>query len=411
MKIMPDIPVVYKGIFPKNFVNDVNGWGSFSKQILQDNIGKLLSLDIDYGTIWQCSLKCPHCFRRNNKADSVNLGPHKTMSHRKIINVIKKAKELGLRSVKFLGAGEPFEAETTEDQIKLGFPKFRFLKFLRELKKLDVTPAIFTKGHVIGDDDLVKKYYSRYGISTGEELVEELKKVNASILLGFNSFKKEVQDKMVGALDPDAKIRDYTEKRNRALELLVEAGFNKHNPTHLCLAVNPVTNENIDEAFEIYKWARVRNLYPIVCPTMISGLCADERAWRNINPPYEKLIDLYTKIYEFNIEKGIQTLKQIKEDGVSSYAGGHPCNQIGCGMYLTLTGTVLRCPGDDTTVLGNIWKESLKDIWLKSENYGRSGTFNCGCPPKWGKSIPYNLFTEVIIRLEKMQKQRNESTA
>ncbi len=120
---------------------------------------------------------------------------------------------------------------------------------------------------------------------------------------------------------------------------------------------------------------------------------------------------MYTEIYRFNIEKGIQTLEQIKEEGVSSYAGGHPCNQVACGMYLTLTGTVLRCPGDDTTVFGSVWKdghvgkESLKDIWLKSENYGRSGTFNCGCPPKWGKSIPYNLFTEVVIRLEKIQKQ------
>jgi MoaA/NifB/PqqE/SkfB family radical SAM enzyme len=401
MKILPDIPIVYEDKFPENFVNDVNGWGSFSKQILQDNFGKLLSLDIDYGA--KCSLFCPHCFRRKNKADRVGVGPHKIMDHDKIIKVIEEAKKLGLKSVKFLGAGEPFEAETS---------KFRFLEFLRYLKKSNppIIPSIFTKGHVIGNDDLVKQYYSIYGISTGEELVEELKKVNASILLGFNSFKKEVQDKMVGASEPRAKIKDYTEKRNRALELLVKAGFNKHNPTHLCLAVNPITNDNIDEAFEIYKWARVRNLYPIVCPTMISGLCADD-AWRTINPPYEKLIDLYTKIYEFNIEKGIQTLEQIKEEGVSSYAGGHPCNQIGCGMYLTLTGTVLRCPGDDTTVLGNIWKESLKDIWLKSENYGRSGTFNCGCPPKWGKSIPYNLFTEVIIRLEKMQKQGNESTA
>ncbi|MEM2146438.1 MAG: radical SAM protein [Candidatus Jordarchaeaceae archaeon] len=409
MKIEPNIPVVYKGKFPDDFVNDVNGWGSFSKQILQENFGKLLSLDIDYGTKAQCSLNCPHCFRRSNKADTICAGPHKILDHDKMIMIVKEARNLGLRSVKFLGAGEPFEAETTKDQIKRGFPDFRFLEFLRELKRLKITPSIFTKGHVIGDDDLVKKYYSRYGISTGEELVEELKDVNASILLGFNSFNTEIQDKMVGSLSPRAKVKDYTLKRNRALELLVKAGFNKHNPTHLCLAVNPITNDNIDEAFEIYKWARVRNLYPIVCPTMISGRCAGD-AWRTINPPYEKLIDLYTKIYEFNIEKGIQTFEQVKEEGVSSYAGGHPCNQIACGMYITLTGTVLRCPGDDTTVFGNIWNESLEEIWLKSENYGRSGTFNCYCPPKWGKSIPYNLFTEVIIRLEKTQKQRNKRT-
>lgn len=403
LKIKPNIPVVYKSTFPENFINDVNGWGSFSRQTLQDNIGKLLSLDIDFGIT--CSLNCPHCFRKNNKADRDGGSPHRIIDYKKMIEVVKEAKKLGLRSVKFLGAGEPFEAESTESETERGLPEFRFLKFLRDLKALEIIPSIFTKGHVIGDDNLVKKYYSRYGISTGRELVEELKNVDASILLGFNSFKTEIQDKMVGALSLSAPLKDYTKKRNRALELLVKAGFNKFNPTRLCLAVNPVTNENYDEVLEIYKWARVRNLYPIVCPTMISGRCAKTKSWKKITPTSEELIDLYTRIYEFNIEKGIQTLRQVKEDGISSYAGGNPCNQIACGMYLTLTGTVLRCPGDDTTILGNIWTKSLKHIWLKSENYGRSGTFNCGCPPKWGKSIPYTLFTEVILRLEKTQKQ------
>lgn len=415
MKIIPNIPVVYKGTFPRDFVNDVNGWGSFSKQILRDNIGKLLSLDIDYGTVENCSLNCPHCFRKNNKADTDGDGFHKLIDHRKMLELIKEAKKLGLRSVKFLGAGEPFEAETlksgTQPQLEQRSkdrspPEFHFLEFLRELKKLDIVPSIFTKGHVIGSNRLVRKYYSRYGISTGEQLVEELKKVNASILLGFNSFRTEIQDEMVGSLSANAKVKNYTKKRNRALKLLVKAGFNKFNPTRICLAVNPITERNYDEAFEIYEWARVRNLYPIICPTMISGRCADEKVWRKITPPPEKIADLYTKIYKFNIGKGIQTLSQIKDEGVSAYAGGHPCNQIGCGMYVTVTGTVLRCPGDDVTMLGNVWKESLTDIWLKSENYRRSGEYNCFCPPKAGKSIPNDLYTQVIRRLEERQAQK-----
>lgn len=375
MKIIPNVPIVYKSKFPKNLVNDVNGW-AFSKKELQDNLGKILTLDIDFGNY--CSLNCPHCFRRNNKVD---FGKKKLMDYDDIVDIIKQGKKLGLKSIKFLGAGEPFQDK-------------RFLEFLRELKKLDIIPLIFTKGHVIGDDDEVKKWHSHHGISTGEELVEELKKVNASILLGFNSFDTKIQDKMVGG------IKGYTFKRNRALELLAKAGFNKHNPTHLCLAANPITNENYNEIFEIYKWGRVRNLYVIVCPTMVSGRCADIWAWHKITPSNRKLIDLYTKIYKFNIKKRIQTLKQIEGEGIASYAGGHSCNQVACGMYVTLTGTVLRCPGDDVTVFGNIWKKSLKDIWLKSENYGRAGTFNCGCPPKWGKSIPHNLFTDVMLKLK-----------
>lgn len=377
MKIIPKVPVVYKNRFPKNFVNSVNGWGSFSKKELKDNLGKLLSLDIDFGN--SCTLNCPHCFRKNNKVD---YGNNRLMNYDDILNLIKEARKLGLKSVKFLGAGEPFEDK-------------RFLEFLRELKMLKVIPAVFTKGHVIGDDDLVKKYYSHYGISNGEELAKELKKLNVSILLGFNSFDTEIQDKMVGG------INGYTLKRNRALEILAKAGFNKFNPTRLCIAANPITNENYDEILDIYKWGRERNIFVVVCPTMISGRCGEEFAWHKITPSSEKLIDIYTKIYQFNIKKSIQTLKQIKVEGISSYAGGHPCNQIACGMYVTLTGKVLRCPGDDVTVFGNIFKESLKDIWLKSENYKRAGTFNCGCPPKLGKSIPNNLYTDVMLRLTK----------
>lgn len=384
MMIIPDVPVVYTDTFPENFINDVNGWGSFSKQILQDNRGKLLSLDIDFGD--RCSLNCPHCFRKNNRVDfpEVPGKRRRLMKYDDILEVVEQGKELGLRSVKFLGAGEPFEHE-------------RFLEFLRVLKKLNIVPSIFTKGHVIGNDKLVKKYYSHYGISTGMQLVEELKKVNASILLGFNSFDAEIQDMMVGG------VKGYTIKRNRALELLARAGFNKNNPTHLCLAINPVTKENYAEVFEIYTWGRVRNLYAIVCPTMVSGRCGEPHAWQSITPTGEEMIDLYTKIYEFNIQKGIQTLKQIKDEQVSAYAGGHPCNQIACGMYVTLTGTVLRCPGDDTTRLGNIWQDKMKDIWFESENYRRSGSFNCDCPPKKGKTIPYNLYREVLARLERTQ--------
>lgn len=393
MKIEPNVPIIYKNKFPKDFVNDVNGW-AFSKKEMKDNFGKLLTLDIDFGNF--CTLNCPHCFRRNNKVD---FGKNKIMNYDDIVNIVKEGKKLGLKSVKFLGAGEPFQNK-------------RFLEFLRELKKLNIIPLIFTKGHVIGDDNEVKKWYSHYGISTGEELVEELKKVNASILLGFNSFDTEIQDKMVG------NVKGYTPKRNRALELLAKAGFNKHNPTKLCLAANPITTDNYDEILEIYKWGRVRNLYVIVCPTMVSGRCAESGTephrmeshrgshkicplWKIITPPVDKLVDLYTKIYKFNLERGIVTMKQLEDEGIASYAGGHPCNQVACGMYVTLTGKVLRCPGDDTTLFGDIWNESLGDIWFKSENYGRAGTFNCGCPPKWGKSIPYTLFTEVMLKLKK----------
>lgn len=375
MKIEPNVPIVYPGKFPKDFKNDLNGW-NFTKEELEKNKGKILTLDIDFGNV--CSLNYPHCFRRDNKID---FGKGNPLSYEETLQLIRDAKKLGLKSVKFLGAGEPFENK-------------RFIEFLRFLKEMDVIPLIFTKGHIIGDDKLAKFWNSDYGISNSKELIEELKKVNASILLGFNSFDTEKQDKMVGG------IKGYTLKRNHTLELLAEAGFNKSNPTRLCLAANPVTHENYDEMFEIYRWGRVRNFYIIVCPTMVSGRCAETKAWKKITPSQEELIDLYVQIYKFNIKKGIQTLKQIEEEGISAYAGGCPCHQVACGMYITLGGIVLRCPGDDITVFGDIREKSLKEIWMNSENYKRAGIFNCGCPPKMGKTFDYDFFKRVLSKLK-----------
>jgi MoaA/NifB/PqqE/SkfB family radical SAM enzyme len=376
MKIKPKVSIVYNDDFPKNFKNNVNGW-NFTERELKNSKGKILTMDIDFGNV--CSLNCPHCFRRENKVD---FGKGNPMSYEETIQLIKDAKKLGLKSVKFLGAGEPFENK-------------KFIEFLRFLKKMDIIPIIFTKGLIIGDDKLVKIWNSDYGISNSKELIKELKKVNASILLGFNSFDIEKQDKMVGG------VKGYALKRNRALELLVDAGFNKSNPTKLCLAANPVTLDNYDEIFEIYQWGRIRNLYVIVCPTMVSGRCAETEDWKKITPSQDKLVELYVKIYKFNIKKGIQTLKQIESEGISAYAGGCPCHQVACGMYVTLGGIVLRCPGDDTTVFGDIRKKPLKEIWMNSENYKRAGTFNCGCPPKMGKTFDYDFFEKVMIKLKK----------
>ena len=371
MRVIPDVAVRFS-TFPAGYVNDINGW-AFDRQTIVDNKGKLLTLDVDFGSY--CSLNCPACFRKNNSIDDVK---HE-LKYDDLVDVILQAKKLGLRSVKFLGAGDPFENNG-------------FLRFLRFLREQEVIPLIFTKGHVIGDDNLVRRYFGEYGIVTGEKLVEALDECNASIMLGFNSFDDIVQGKMVG------RNPIYIHTRNRALELLVEQRFNAGNPTRLALAVNPITIWNIDEAFEIYCWARLRNLYAIVTPSMISGRAKD-RTWAAITPSRDKLVKLYCDIYKFNISTNLQTLEQIREEGISSYAGGHPCNQVAVGMYVSLNGKVLSCPGSEENVEGDYWSKTLEEIWLGSNNYQRSGTFNCGCIAKDGKSIPSNFYSEVMREL------------
>lgn len=368
MRIVPDIPIKFSR-FPAEYINDINGW-SFNKKTIEANKGKLLTLDVDYGTY--CSLNCPACFRKNNSVDEIK---HE-LFYENLIDVILQAKELGLRSVKFLGAGEPLE-------------NYGFLNILRFLKEQKIIPLIFTKGQVIGNDAAVSKYYNEYGINTGKELVQELNSCNASILLSFNSFDDEIQARLVGS------SKDFINIRNRALKLLVEEGFNNGNPTRLALINSPVTNTTINEALEIYKWGRLRNLYTVVTPSMISGRAKDA-FWKVNTPTEEQLIELYSNIYKFNLETNLQTLEQLKEEGIASYAGAHPCNQVAAGLYVSLNGKVLSCPGLEENIEGNYWNQPLDEIWIKSRNFRRSGTFNCGCIAKEGKTIPYGFYEKIL---------------
>lgn len=371
MESIHEIPIKYDR-FPAGYVNDVRGW-AFDRETITKCSGQLLTLDMDFGS--RCSLNCPYCFRRSNSVDTSG----RTMSFEDSVNLIDEAKSLGLRSVKFLGAGEPLENP-------------RFLEFLKKLASDDIIPVIFTKTGILGDDRSARFLYGKDGITSSLDLAKCLFDLGASVVLGFNAFDAGIQAQMVG------NGRDYMAKRDGALLNLVQAGFADSNPTRLALGVNPVTVQNIHEAAAIYEWARPRNMYAIVTPTMISGRAKGD-AWRLMAPATESLIELYTRIYKYNLSTGLQTASTLESDGLSPYAGGHPCNQVATGLYVTLSGVVLSCPGSEELVEGNYWERALENIWAQSRNYGRRGTFNCGCIAKEDRSIPQQLYQQVAVCL------------
>ncbi len=384
VKIIPNIPILFNGQFPKGYSNKLELEGFHAdklKETLIDGTPKLLMMDIEFGT--ECSLNCPHCFR---KSKMLNSPAKKEIPYGGLLGIMDEAKDLGLECVRIVGAGEPFEDP-------------RFIGFLRDLKEKGIRAGIFTKGHVIGDDEFVREKYSSKGICSGKQLVDELKRLDTNIILEFGSFYSEMQDKRVGP----GKIKDYSQKRNKALELLVDAGFNKTNPTKLALYSAPITPENIGEIFEIYTWGRKRNLFVISTPTMVSGLgrLQKERQEKSYGKERfeEELIKLYTKINTWNVENGVISLEELNKQGISCYAGCFPCNQASCGMYMTSKGKVLRCLGRDdeqSTFCDDIRGHSLKEVWLSSENCKRAGTFNNHCPAKDGRTIPTRLYTEVL---------------
>jgi len=379
-KIIPDIQKKFEGRFPEDYQNTFPNWGFFSREEVEQNKGKLLMMDIDFGRY--CSLNCPGCFRKSNVVDDI---PESDLGYDELIRIIDEAKDLGLQSLKICGAGEPTQNS-------------RFLDFIREMTERDIGVMTFTKGQVLGSDEQTRKFYSRrYEINSAQKLCNELYKLKASFALSFQSFYTEIQDELVGGKN--------TLVRNQALENLVKAGFNDSNPTRLALCNAPITNANYDEVFGIYVYALERNLYPVIAVPMVSGKQIDSEFLRKYDLSKQQKIDLWTKIYSWNIEHGIQTLDEIRQDQVSVMPGIHPCNQVGCGLYLTAKGNVVGCPGF-TSIEGNVREENIKDIWKRSQNRRqRAGTFNCHCPPKDGITIPWSFYETVLKRLEEKYKQ------
>ncbi len=407
------IPIVFKEkkdgkIFPDDYKNDVMYWGNNSKKDLhscfKDGTAKMFTLDLDFGD--SCSLRCPHCFRRDDRFDKVSLG--KTLTDEEIYDYIKQAKKLGLKAIKILGRGEPFQNK-------------KFLKFLRDMTNLGIGVGVFTKGHVLGSDSLAKAYNSEYGIETSEELIRELKKLKVSIFLGFNSFNRKTQEAYVG-LDKSP-IKNYVELRNMALILLAKNGFNEYKkgkPTRLCLCAAPIKPESINDFIEIYQWGRLRNMYVLTCPTTVSGKGIDEfkravKTYHNVKEgksDQEKYLadleNLYTKVYVWAIKTNLIPLKKFKEEGVSLYPGCYPCNQTASGFFLNLSGQVVQCPGRATgnALFAKDIREykNLKDLWVSCLNYKRakySKKFNFHCAARDGYSLPANFYSNIEKKIFK----------
>ena len=96
------------------------------------------------------------------------------------------------------------------------------------------------------------------------------------------------------------------------------------------------------------------------------------------------------------------TLDQLKEEGVSAYAGIHPCNQLSAGMFIRKDGVVQACPGNDHKrfrFTNDIREQDLKDIWVSSKNYVFGPRFNNKCV-KDGITIPGGFYKEVLRRVE-----------
>lgn len=375
-KANTEIPQKFENGFPRDYQNTLPNWGFFSREDFEANQGKLLLLDIDLDRY--CSLHCPDCFRQDSVVD--NAEDNRDLSLGELIKVIEDGKKLGLKYVKICGVGEPTESR-------------KFLPFVEIMSSMGIGTAVFTKGQGLGNDDIARRFHGRYGIKTAQELAERMHQLDVSFMLGFHSFDPGIQDYAV-------RTPGYTQIRNTALENLVNAGFTDSNPTRLAFCNAPVRSSTAEDAFPIYVWARERNIYPVTAVLMTSGKQIDTEFLKQNDLTHKQKVELWTNIYSWNIEHGLQTLDEVEADGISCLPGGHPCNQLRAGLYITMKGNVVGCPGYIESQ-GNVRKQNLAEIWEQSQTRRIAGDkFNTGCPPKEGITIPKTLYAEVLSNLQ-----------
>lgn len=371
--------------FGKSFKNGIAGWW-FSKEDLDKayrNSG-ILMLDMEFGI--KCSLRCDYCFRRKDYRDKVRASA-RALRRNDVEDIVAQAKEMGAKSIHFVGKGESLENRD-------------FLQIVHYIAKNGMIPLVFTAGHVLGDDKLAMDIHGETGI----DIVKDLYRSKASVILKINSLSHVIQNRVVQR--PSMEYSDgttckfnYTKFRDIALERLMEVGFNRmeHNPTRLGTAT-VMLKSNYHELLHHYRYFRSLNIYPIINTVVPCGMTKDMTSVKKISPTEQEKIELWKKIYSFNVENG------IKYDGISSYVGGHICSQLGYAMYVNVFGEVFDCPSSTREKsLGNVKfngndGEKLRKLWEMDDYKNRYR--NCrdnGCPWRFQSSamIPRTLFKEV----------------
>jgi MoaA/NifB/PqqE/SkfB family radical SAM enzyme len=343
-----------------DIINGIHGWYFGPEVIAEANRkGQMLTMDYELGR--SCPLRCIYCYRTDDSRDEQkDLLDTTIWKH-----VVDDARELGVQSVKLIGGGE-----ITQE------PDFR--EAMEYIAGKGMIVVLFTAGTVLGNDNYCRKLHKM----SSRELAQWMYDLGMSVFIKVDSLNHELQDKIAG-FDGFAVIRD------RALELLIDVGFNKPNPTRLGLEVN-VSRHNIHEIMDIYALRTKFNVYEDV---VVSMPCDALQRNKDYDITYDQKRDLYRSIYAFNQEHG------IPYEFISPFIGGLVCSQLGNGLYVTNRGDVFHCPGSFVH-LGNVKDVSLKGIWKQfSEKEKYHGTYFCPFREDAG-IFPAHLVEELRAELE-----------
>ena len=341
----------------------LSGWTFSEESIRRALAGEiLLNPSLDLGN--PCNLNCPYCFveEKNSFRKARRKGE---LAWDEIASVVSNFLDAGAETINLVGAGEP----TIDPQ---------FCEVVEQVFKGNGRVVLFTNGTTLKNSEVVNFLWEH----------------NVTVILKYNSNSASIQDAVVGKVG-------YTEERDRALQLLIDAGFNATKPTRL--GIDTLAFEgNLEELPVIHKWCRERNIYPLTAEFIPAGRTGDGTVEavvaldhieaslagtaRSILRP---LSDEQREWLRVSIEMVDQELG-LWHFGPKAYFGGGVCTQL-LGVYVDIEGRIWPCVARTSSKqrsrepLGWIRRgDRPSDIWRNSdylEEIRRSYTGACPYKP------------------------------
>jgi len=293
-----------------------------------------------------CPWDCFFCFSKDPEAaKDRNRVQDNEMTLQERLHLISQAKLLGTKSINIVGAGEP-----TIDPC--------FWEVLEHISSLGILPIVYSEGSCR---------------LTKLDFVQRLYNLGATVVLKVNSLWNEKYQNAImlsGKRKCNMPKVNYFQKRNQALKVLMDVGFNSHDPTRLAFDTI-VCKENIGEIIRLYCFARESNIFPMLVNYLPSGPCSQ---------PVQNAI---SREEQFSLFKELARIDReeygLAHQSIFPYGGGLPCSIRGLGLYINVKGDVWDCPGQ-SRLIGNIREEPLESLWEKAAPFRKR--FDGRCEPR-----------------------------
>jgi radical SAM protein with 4Fe4S-binding SPASM domain len=275
----------------------------------------------------KCNLNCKMCWRHDKKDD-----PNKTkneLTFDEIKKIIIDAKKLDVKTIDLTGGGEPFLRKDIFDLI-----------------------------------EMIKYYGFETTLTTNSTLLDK-KKVETLIQLGLDDicFSIETLDEET---NDSLRGQGTTQKIIEVIKLFNQTKneLNKKNPKLRLATV--ITNKNYKKLDSLVEFAIKNNIEAINFSVLIEWSSCKDLSMEKVEWAESKNIfeDLDKKLKKNNI---YSNLSSIIKHGLSSHSFPKFCYAPWEILFINSRGEVLPCcilASYYSIVIGNIRKNSLKEIWF-----------------------------------------------